>query len=258
MTTRIGSRAWGAIGGTFAMAAIGLLVVNFTSLLGTTDQVVERDFDATAVHTLVVRTPSGRITVVTGDVDRITVSGTVTRSIGGAQHTESVTDGVLELRQRCPWYGSRCEADWKVTAPPDVELDLRTGNGRVMVDGSTAPVRVHTSNGPIDMVDVSGTIRASTRNGRLTGTRLGAADVEASSANGPVELTFTSALDRAVLVTRNGPITLDVPDVPGAYRVATSAVNGSEQVSIRTDPAARATIDAHSANGGIRIGYGGS
>jgi DUF4097 and DUF4098 domain-containing protein YvlB len=90
---------------------------------------------------------------------------------------------------------------------------LHTSNGGVRVERLQGDVDVETSNGGIDLRDVDGQITAHTSNGHIhaEGNRADA-PVRVESSNGPVELAFPSGFHAAVRArTSNGGITLHLP-----------------------------------------------
>lgn len=247
---------WGTFGALFAVGSIGWGTFHTTVALAHGIEHEVHRFDAADVQRIVVRTGSGHVTVAAEPTDTIVVNADVHTSIGGNRFHVQLDAGTLELRSTCRWYEVWCAADVTISAPPSVELDLRSDNGNVGVHGSDAPVHAHSHNGRVELIDVGGPIAASTSNGRVTGEALRSTDVEASSRNGSVNLSFTVPVHQVRGSSSNGSVTVRVPDAPGAYRVDASTSNGRRTVEVRTDPAATDSITARSENGDVTVRYG--
>jgi hypothetical protein len=121
---------------------------------------------------------------------------------------------------------------FEIFAPAAVSLDVRTHNGPVKVENSTAEVRVLTHNGGVNVTASGGPVFARTHNGGIvaafTGTRLtlethngtvhadvrggGPIDGSIETHNGGVELTFRDGSStRLHARTQNGSIRCNIP-----------------------------------------------
>lgn len=137
-----------------------------------------------------------------------------------------VEDGVLMLGG-C---GRGCSVDYELDLPAGLpvsgetdngevrlsavgEVDVRTDNGEITLDGAAGPVVVRTSNGEIDLtLDTPQDIRAETDNGEITATvPAGAYQVSAD--------------------TDNGDLDIEIPNNPaGEHRIDLTTDNGSVRV----------------------------
>jgi len=120
------------------------------------------------------------------------------------------TDGTLSVS--CP------ESDWAayivLSVPPDVVLDLGTTNGPLNLWDVSGNFTLRTTNGPISIAGTNGVVDAQTQNGpiKFTGHE---GDVRLEAQNGPVKVTLDDAtwtgrgLDAS---TQNGPAKLEAPD----------------------------------------------
>jgi DUF4097 and DUF4098 domain-containing protein YvlB len=246
---------WQTIGGILAVALVGWGTFNVTTLLAHGQEREVHRYDPGEVQRLVVDSASGRITVTAAEVDTVTVTADISTSIGRTSHAATLRDGTLELRAGCPWYSTWCSVDYTVVAPASVALDLDSGNGRILVRGTDAPIALHSGNGHVVLTDVAGPVRASAGNGWLEGRDLRSTDVEASTGNGHLDLDFAVPVHRVRAHTGNGWAEVHVPDLPGAYRVDATTGNGSRTVAIRTDPSGVDTIDVDTDNGHLTVDY---
>lgn len=107
--------------------------------------------------------------------------------------------------------------------------------------------RIVTSNGPIRLDDLDGSVRARTSNGPVNASRLrGSLDIETS--NGPVDAT---ELKGAVMVrTSNGPIRLAMETV---HEVRASTSNGP--ITVRVPAGAEADVRARNSHGPISTDF---
>jgi len=109
------------------------------------------------------------------------------------------------------WYVS-----YLVLVPARSDLELRSVNGPVSVEGITGRVDAETVNGPLTLRDVGGAVHARTRNGPLNvslgGDRWQGEGLDAETSNGPIRLSLPEGYSaRLVAGTRNGPMSTEVP-----------------------------------------------
>lgn len=138
-----------------------------------------------------------------------------------------VEGGVLVLGE-CPIAG--CSVRYELELPAGVpvtgktdngeirlsgvgEVDVRSDNGGITVDGAAGPVTIRTSNGEIDLtLDTPQDIRAETDNGEITATvAAGTYQVSAQTDNGDLDIGIPDDPDgehRIELVTDNGSVTV--------------------------------------------------
>jgi hypothetical protein len=94
-----------------------------------------------------------------------------------------------------PWHGVSVTIDHDVVCAPGTDLTLRTVNGGIVIDGTTAGVDAVTTNGSIraDLDLLAGAGHLATTSGEID-VQLGACSVPlwASTVNGPVEVTLPS------------------------------------------------------------------
>lgn len=201
--------------------------------------------DDIAVIELDNATGSVRVTGTQGATE-ITVERRVSyfggREIGD---THDVDGDTLELRD-C---GRFCWVDYKVEGPMGLEVGGTTANGEIELTG-VGDVDVRTSNGRIELEDVSGSVDAETSNGRVIGRELNGDGVRVRTSNGGIELKLGEAQDVEAR-TSNGPIELSVPQA--TYRVTAETSNGSEDIGVDDDPNGQFELELHTSNGSITV-----
>lgn len=100
--------------------------------------------------------------------------------------------------------------------PRKTGLIASTTNGPLAVSNLSGTLDLHSTNGPLTLEDLSGDVRARVRNGplsvELSGTGWDGKGLDAESVNGPVDLGIPDGYNAELETgTVNGPMTTDVP-----------------------------------------------
>lgn len=162
------------------------------------------------------------------------------------QDTYRVDGGVLVLTGDC---GDNCSVDYEVTTAAGLPVSGQTTAGDITLT-KVGAVDVGTTSGDVALTDVTGTVKAHSTNGGITGTGLRGGGVRADTANGDVHLKLAEAADVSGR-TSNGDITVTVP--ADSYRVSAGTHNGGRKVRVPDDPAGKHTLDLNTDNGSIRV-----
>jgi DUF4097 and DUF4098 domain-containing protein YvlB len=132
---------------------------------------------------------------------------------------------------------------FEVRVPLKSNLEVTTRNGPIEVDNVTGTIRVEAENGPIALYGVGGDVRARAQNGplhvELEGARWEGAGLDAQTVNGPVNLSipenYSAHLETG---TVNGPFDVDFPmtvTIRGRLnRVSTDLGSGGAPVRVIT------------------------
>ena len=128
-----------------------------------------------------------------------------------AEVHRSVTGGELRITARCPnAVPKACSVSYRVVAPDNVPLTVRTTGGTVSFRGYRGSARVTTRSGDVDIVGYCGfSLQARAESG----------DIEASAACAPQQLTLRST---------SGSVNVSVP--AGRYQVEAESASGSHSV----------------------------
>lgn len=184
--------------------------------------VFRQEWPASQVQKVEVRGSNGRIEIEAAPVDRVMMEARVRSRDGKSVNPHEVLavklDGsTLTIRER----GSRGtifsfgrkgrSIDLKLLVPSRVEIDAETVNGRVVVDGMAARMKLGSVNGRIEFSTPG-------------------AEVEASTVNGSIRGEFHQRFIGAKLSTVNGSIGVEVPS-DASLDLDIHQVNGS----FRTD-----------------------
>lgn len=142
------------------------------------------------------------------------------------QPSHRVEDGVLILAG-C---GARCTVEYTVDLPAGLPVGGETSNGDLRLS-RMGEVDVRTENGSVELDGATGAVAVQTDNGK-------------------VELVLDTPQDvRAA--TDNGGITVTVPD--GTYQVTAHTDNGDTDIQVVDDPAGTHRIDLSTGNGPITL-----
>ena len=232
MVTRRLRQGWLGILG--VLAAV-LLLAAACEDLGSDEPIENKDesFRVGGAPRLVVRSFNGRITVVPGTDGTLRVKATLRRADKVEYRVSQSGDTVaVEASEKGSTIGRSPGADIEVSAPPTTQVELRTSNGniqvqgleetgvletsngRIVVGGGTGHLQAKTSNGSIEVTNFSGSVALETSNGGITfaGELTPGGDNEMRASNGSVEV----ALEGIVSVdldasTSSGRVTSDLP-----------------------------------------------
>ncbi|HEX2863465.1 MAG TPA: hypothetical protein VHN99_02760, partial [Deinococcales bacterium] len=154
---------------------------------------------------------------------------------GSVKVSVATSGGTLAIEAQGQPFAFNTSAAFELTVPPDMTLDLGTSNGRIDLDGSgrvrgvtarssngrltlvnlgNAPLDATTSNGSIDLSQVSGRVSASTSNGSIGVNGASNAELSLSTSNGSINLTGVALRpgSNSNATTSNARITVTKPE----------------------------------------------
>ncbi len=135
-----------------------------------------------------------------------------------AREIRLVVSGGSTVRVEGPTTGRR--QGWGVIlvvlVPTKVNLEARSTNGPLSVDGVSGIIELRATNGPVSLTRVSGDVRARVQNGPLSvqlgGSSWDGGGLDAESVNGPVDLAIPDRYNAELETgTVNGPADFQVP-----------------------------------------------
>ena len=202
--------------------------------------VIQRQWPASAIHTVEVDGVDGSLSVEAGAADQITLIAHI-RTVGIEPHPRQDNQGffdtelsgdTLHIGQRrgrvhvgFPFvFRAKMEIDYELRVPPTVALDLKMINGRIASRGVNGATELTTVNGPIEVE---------------TG---GSNELNARTVNGSVHAKFLTDFRGARLKTVNGGVEALLPPT-ASFTCDLSQVNGdfeaSFPLSIHSHPGSR-------------------
>lgn len=222
--------------------AVLFITVACVSTFGGPRETRDDDFSVGENMRIVVSTDNGKIEVEAGTKGAVNVGASIRRpdDVDYTVTQEGDTIRVEAKIRRFSGIGTSPGADVTITAPPDANVDLRTSNGAIEVEGMTESGKLRTSNGAIVLDDVRGEFDANTSNGRIdfTGEMTSGGTNSLTTSNGRVNVTLTGTpsieLDAS---TSNGKVTCELPILAtstGDKHLEGTIGNGDAELRIRT------------------------
>ncbi len=226
-------------------ALAALVVSGCTISLDLDDDAIRRveteTIDVDGLARIDVTTGNGAVEVVTADVATVTVRAELEESdAGDADFTVETIGDRLVVRGECDrgWF-DRCQVGFHVTVPADLDVDVTTDNGRIVIDGVDGELSVETDNGAIDA------------------TALTSDAVVADTDNGRIQIGFAAAPESVRATTDNGAIDIVVPPTGERYDVDARSDNGAIDIDVDTEASAAHRIVVDTDNGAIDVAYAG-
>ena len=265
------SRSLLVIGVGFAALSVAYGCILLLDLLAWETSTVGRTF--TGVEQIELASHCGGVTVIGDRPDgaSTTVNRKVRRGLSEPHADETMSGSTLRLHSTCPVFPQTFnDVSYVVHVPRGVPVhghaagkirvtdvggpvDLRSSDGGIDVTGAEGRLTLHSGSGSIHVADSSGQMVLSTSDGGIRAEGVRPSSVVARTGDGGITLDLFDAADRIDARTTNGGIDITLPADAPAYATATDAGNGSVTNTIRTDPAASRTIDAHTGDGGITL-----
>lgn len=221
------------------------------------DDVISRTWPAASIHRLDLHEVNGSVEITAGPTDTISLVAHVrARGVKADPSKEnkgyflSTVDGdTLSIGRRehrefrIPFIFSTNDVsvDYEIKVPPQLDLDLRTVNGRIATKGMSGETEAVTVNGPIDL-ETAGTqeVSARTVNGRVRARFLQTfRGASFKTVNGGVEAVLPSSASFACDLSQvNGDFEaafpLNIHSRPGSRRVSGEVNGGQHELHIVT------------------------
>jgi hypothetical protein len=192
----------------------------------------------TGVRSIDVQVSAEAVELFASADDTTRLDRTATWSMRAPRLTQQLDGDRLVVRSSCSFgFGLGCSGRLRLDVPAGVDLRVHSSAGAVRADGLS---------GALDLSTSAGSVRA---------TNLASSDVRASSSAGSVTVELAIEPTRVAASSSAGSVTVLVPQGTATYRVSAKTSAGSENVDVRTDPAADRVIDVHSSAGSVRVGY---
>ena len=248
-------RAWIVAGSLFCVIALGYGVLGVVDLLSFDRGHFERTFSE-PIKTLQISNGAGSVVVQGDSAGTVIVDGSTRRGLRAPNHRETVSGDRLTLDADCPSFLTDfCNLSYTVHVPPGVDVVIRASGGAVRLVDLTGTVDASSSGGSVRVTGASGALKLRSSGGSITGDGLQSASVDASSSGGGVKLTFAAPPTSVVANSSGGGVTVELPNTTDAYLLHASSSGGSVSTPVRTDPTSARVIDAHSSGGGVTVRY---
>ena len=239
----------------FCIAMSIVLLFFSTGAFGyTLEETFEQTLSAEGVSSLKLGNINGTVRVEGWERDEISIEATKKVRARDREEAEEIVEGlkveirrdegavrietIYPKRRRGGFWSAlfggvtrHMSVDYEVYVPGEMDLDLHTTNGRVEVEEVSGEVATHTTNGRIDLREVEGSVRVRTTNGGVKVEGLvGMFDI--STTNGSIEVGWSrGGVGDSRAHTTNGRITLRVPKEFSAVLDA-STTNGRVRTEV--------------------------
>ena len=218
--------------------------------------VVTQDEFKVGAHSVInVASDGGGVTLVTGPAGVVRVEAE--RKAGSEDEARKLDAGarldgnkvVVHYKQAHDWGNNGRSVDFRITAPADAKIEVRTGGGQVDATGFSGGIHVETGGGSILIADSRGELRLRTGGGSVEARHIaGSIDIETGGGGIKVDGTLSG---RNKVETGGGSIHVCIP---GDSRLNVDAQTGGG--SANNDFGLQPDQDRQSFRG--RIGDGGA
>jgi hypothetical protein len=238
--------------------------------MGGASETIERTFDEGASPTLVLSTFSGWVTVGAGPGEEIRIVATkkarTKRVLSQISVEMDTRRGEVRVTAEKPRALMNASVSFEVIVPEGAQVSVRTGSGRIDLEGTHGGARLETGSGVIHVVDVQGDVSAQSGSGRIEVRGVSDGDLALQSGSGTIDVSDTSG----DLVAETGSGGVDVRNARGSARLSTGSGSlayqgtpegdcrfhtGSGTIRLRLPPELSANVELRTNSGSIRVDY---
>lgn len=207
------------------------------------------------VRSVEVDVEAGKVLVVPGAGQDAMITRTRRYLVGTPTASESLAaDGVLRVEAECKGLiAAGCAVDYRLEVPAGVPVHIRTQRGSVSVVDMTGTVDVAAGAGDVRLTRTKGPVKVDTSAGNVDGVDVAAQFLDATTGAGRIRLSMAEPPGRLGLKTGAGNIDVGLPTAPGGYRVAPEAGAGKVDVTVEQNEGGSRSIIASTRAGRIRI-----
>jgi hypothetical protein len=188
------------------------------------------------------------------DATSVSMTRSYTWSLGRPTLRNQVEGDLLSITSSCPFsVGESCSGHVRLVVPKDLEVRVHGSDGSLTLRNLDGPLDVSTSDGSINAADLTGQLKLRTSDGSVVATGLRSEEVDATTSDGSVRLSFEVAPVTVTGHTSDGSIEVVVPSDGTAYNVTATTSDGSRQVVVPTDPSSAHRMQLSTSDGSIRV-----
>ena len=236
-----------------ALALVGYGAVAVASLLSRGDGTSHATY--AGVHTLHLDLSFESVDVVgSSTATGVTMTRSFHWSTARPDIGARVSGDTLTVTSHCPWTpGMPCTGHVRLVVPAATRIVGGSSDGHLTVRRVTSPMNLSSSDGGIEVHGATGTLRLDTSDGGISATGLHTGDVQASTSDGSVHLSFLTPPTAVRVTSSDGSVLVDVPHDLTVYRVNVSTKDGSRTVDVPTDPSSQRHIAVSTKDGSVRV-----
>lgn len=199
---------------------------------------------------------AGRIEVVAGDSDEVTIESRTTRTwFGDAEVAHEVDGDTLRIDGRCGrdwWIATWCRTDVTVTVPAGVDVVADSSAGTVTARGLDGSADLTSSAGAVRVENHSGDLIAHSSAGSVTVDGLRSDQAKITSSAGSVEVHAAVAPRSLDAESSAGRVVVTLPD-DESYDVEADTSAGETTVEVPTDSSSAHQVRAFSSAGSVTV-----
>jgi hypothetical protein len=188
------------------------------------------------------------------DATSVSMTRSYTWSLGKPSISNRQDGDLLSIRSSCPFsVGLGCTGHVRLVVPKTLEVQVHGSDGSLTLRNLSGPVDLSTSDGSINTSNLTGAMKLHTSDGSLVATGIRSKEVEATTSDGSVRLSFVVAPSSVTAHTSDGSIEVIVPDDGTAYNVEATTSDGSRTISVPTDQGSARGMKLSTSDGSIRV-----
>jgi len=132
-------------------------------------------------------------------------------------------------------------------------VQVHNSDGSLTLRDLDGPVDLSTSDGSINASNLTGRVRLHTVDGSMAAAGLRSDEVEATTSDGSVRLSFAVAPSSVTAASGDGSIEVVVPSDGTAYAVTGTTGDGSRDVSVPLDSRSARHMKLSTGDGSLRV-----
>jgi hypothetical protein len=188
------------------------------------------------------------------DATSVSMTRSYTWSLGKPSISNRVDGDLLSIGSSCPFsVGLGCSGHIRLVVPKDLEVRLHGSDGSLTLRDLDGPLDLATSDGSINASNLTGQLKLRSSDGSVVVTDLRSEQVDASTSDGSLRLSFVVDPSAVIAHSSDGSIEIVVPADGKVYNVNATTSDGSRDVSVPTDPNSARRMQLSTSDGSIRV-----
>jgi len=184
----------------------------------------------------------------------VSMTRSYTWSLGKPSITNRLDGDLLSISSSCPFsVGLGCSGHVRLVVPGSMDVQVHNSDGSVTLRDLNGPVDLSTSDGSITAANLTGRVTLHSSDGSLVATGLRSEQVDASTSDGSVRLSFELAPSSVTAHSGDGSIEVVVPADGTAYHVTGTTGDGSRDVTVPTDSNSARRMRLSTGDGSVRV-----
>jgi hypothetical protein len=170
---------------------------------------------------------------------------------------ETLDGGVLAISVDCAgsgFLGHNCGVDYILEVPPAVVIEADLSSGDLTLDGLTAPARVRTNSGDLQIHNMSGdSLDARTTSGDVIIDGLSTKALTATTTSGDIRVSCATAPTTVEATATSGDVTVTMPRSDMTYKVHMDTNSGDMKSDISSTDSGVGSISLRTSSGDVRV-----